>query len=195
MSSIHLCPRPKPFWVCGAWWWYVLQLHRTSLGLQAGTITGSWYQVPGTRDYIREHSSIYVQECRVYTGYQSITCLLRTGTTYKYAFIFSYMAPGALFLLLLWRKWSTKLGSKEHKKARKSPPRELGYNSTSYQDQPPQQSPGLLCFWTTYLGLCCCCCAHFFIWRWWFFVLDEEQTSERSVLLLLLLLLLWRKWF
>ena len=43
-------------------------------------------------------------------------------------------------------------------KARKSPPRELGYISTSYQDNPPQESPGLLPFWIAYLGFCCCLC-------------------------------------
>ena len=48
MASIHLCPRPKPFRVRGAWSWYVLQLHQASLGLQAGTITSSSYQVSGT---------------------------------------------------------------------------------------------------------------------------------------------------
>ena len=40
--------------------------------------------VSGARHDIREHSNIYVQECRVYAGYQSITCMLRTGITYKY---------------------------------------------------------------------------------------------------------------
>ena len=65
---INLCPRPKPFWVRGAWWWYVLWLHQASLGLQPGTMSGSWYQVPGARHYIREHSSIYARECKVYIG-------------------------------------------------------------------------------------------------------------------------------
>ena len=42
-TSIHLCPRPKPFWVRGAWSW-LCALNTTGVT----GITG-WYQVPGTR--------------------------------------------------------------------------------------------------------------------------------------------------
>ena len=38
------------------------------------------------------------------------------------------------------------------KKARKSPPRKLGYISTSYQDKSPQESAGLLRFSNAYPG-------------------------------------------
>ena len=94
----------------------MLWLHQASLGLQPGTMSGSWYQVPGARHYIREHSSMYVREYRVSTGYQSITCLLRNDITYKYAFIFSYLAPGAFVAVVVVekvRKKSRKQGTKK----------------------------------------------------------------------------------
>ena len=69
--------------------------------------------------------------------------MLHTGITHKYAFIFSYLAQGAFVAAVVVEKMiKIKVGGKA-KKARKSPPRELGYSSTSYQDQPPEESPGL----------------------------------------------------
>ena len=66
MRSIHACPLPNPFWVRRACSWYVLQLTQATLGIQAATIDGSWYQ--------RYHYSIY----KVPGHY---LCLLRTGNT------------------------------------------------------------------------------------------------------------------
>ena len=164
--------------------------------LIAPGVTGisGWYdnrlEVPGTRDYILEHSSIYIREYRVSTGYQSATCLLRTGITYEYTFIFSYLAPGALLLLLcafiylslmifvlvvytirvigtklpctrcmlhfdqfvpriynytppllllLWRKWSKKVGSKANKKARKRPQESWDIAAPCTRTNPPKK--------------------------------------------------------
>ena len=92
-------------------------------------ITG-WYDnklvVPGVRHSIREHSSTYVWEYRVSTGYQSITCLLRTGITHKYAFIFSYLAQGASAVVVVVEKMiKIKVGGKA-KKSKKIAPKRIG---------------------------------------------------------------------
>ena len=66
MPSIHFCPRPKPVRVRRAW--------SVICPLIAPGVTGitGWYDnrlvVPGARHYIREHSSIYARECKVYIG-------------------------------------------------------------------------------------------------------------------------------
>ena len=64
-TTIHLCSRPKPVSVRGAWWWYVTKL-------PGERFNRNWKDrlvPPSTTHYIREHRIyIHVGECRVCKG-------------------------------------------------------------------------------------------------------------------------------
>ena len=129
---------------------------------------GTRYQVPGRR-YIREHSSVYVPEYRVYTGYKSITCLLRTGITDKYAFMLSYLAPSA-FVVVVMEKMILKVGRNAQKSMEIAANKVGIWQHLGPGPTRPRKSwfaAFLDCIPEILLLLCCCycCCAHLFVWR------------------------------